>query len=67
MPMDSRLPDLRQNEESAIALKMEEESSGLRSHFTEPNMIKDLSSESDYEHGDQYNPIHKSESRLESV
>jgi hypothetical protein len=62
MPMEGRLPDLRQNY-SVIEIKKEEDLSGLRSHFTEPNMIKDQSSDSDYE---QYNPNHKSERRLDS-
>ena len=69
MPMEGRLPDLRQIE-SSIEIKMEEELSGLHSHFTEPNMIKDQSSESDFEHEGvayQFSPNHKSESRLESV
>jgi hypothetical protein len=62
MPMEGRLPDLRQND-SVIQIKSEEDLSGLRSHFTEPNMIKDQSSDSDY---DQYNPNIKSERRLDS-
>ena len=69
MPMEGILPDRRQNE-SEHEIKMEEELSVLHSHFTEPNMIKDQSSESNFEHEGvayQFNPNHKSESRLESL
>ena len=66
MPMEARLPDLKKNE-SVHEIKIEEDLSGLHSHFTEPNMIKDQSSESDLEQRrvtDQFHPNHKSGSRF---